>query len=257
MERTGTFSCSHDLLNKFHQNVVWAMRGNFVDVPTDCPQRDERLGWTGDAQVFAPSASFLYNVDGFFADWLEDLIAVQSADGKVPIVIPNEPLDGPQQIPYATGWSDCAATIPWTLYERFGDVDRLARQFDSMKRWVDFLVQRTSPSLIWNNNFQFGDWLDPDAPPEQAWKAKTDPTLVATAYFAKSAQIVSDTAGVLGLDEFAADYAHIAQRVRTAFRNEYMTPNGRLTSDAATAYSLAIMLICLKMTTNAFTVVNV
>jgi alpha-L-rhamnosidase len=134
LTRTGWFSSSHDLLNQLHDNVVWGTRGNFVDVPTDCPQRDERLGWTGDIEVFAPSASFLFDTAGFLDSWLADLAAEQHADGSVPFVIPDVTRN-PE--PAAAAWSDAACIVPWVLYERFGDAGILARQLPSMRAWVD------------------------------------------------------------------------------------------------------------------------
>jgi alpha-L-rhamnosidase len=239
--RTGTFSCSHELLQRLHENVVWGMRGNFVDVPTDCPQRDERLGWTGDLQVFAPTATFLYDVAGFLADWLEDLRAEQLENGAVPLVVPTPRVGGMLGTGFvAAAWGDAATFLPWTLYERYDDTALLARQFDSMRAWVDFVHGRVGDDLLWPREFQLGDWLDPDAPPDQPWRAKTDPVLVASAYFARSAQIVADAAAVLGRTELAEEYAGLARAVRAAFRAEYVAPSGLISSDSVTAYALAI-----------------
>ncbi len=241
-ERTGTFSCSNELVNRLHENVVWGMRGNFVDVPTDCPQRDERLGWTGDLQVFAPTATFLFDVAGFLADWLDDLRAEQRDDGAMPLFVPTPPvgmLSGTGFV--AAAWGDVATFLPWTLYERYGDTDLLARQFDSMRNWVDFVHAKAGAALLWPREFQLGDWLDPDAPPDEPWRAQTDSVLVASAYFARSAQIVSDAAAVLGHEELAREYGDLARAVRQAFRDEYVTPSGLISSDSVTAYSLAIM----------------
>jgi len=241
-ERTGTFSCSNDQLNRLHENAVWGLRGNFVDVPTDCPQRDERLGWTGDLQAFAPTAAFLYDVSGFVADWLEDLRAEQFDDGRVPLVVPAGP---PGMFPMGTfaaaAWGDAATIVPWTMYERFGDEGVLARQFDSMRAWVEFVRAKAGDTLLWPEEFQLGDWLDPDAPPDQPWRAKTDAVLVATAYFARSAQLVGRAARVLGRSELAEEYEQLADEVRRAFRNEFVTATGLLSSDSVTAYALAIM----------------
>jgi alpha-L-rhamnosidase len=241
-ERTGTFSCSNDLLNRLHENAVWGLRGNFVDVPTDCPQRDERLGWTGDLQTFAPTASFLYDVAGFLADWLEDLRAEQFDDGRVSLVVPAGP---PGMFPMGTfaaaAWGDAATVVPWTMYERFGDVGILERQFDSMRAWVDFVRAKAGESMLWPQEFQLGDWLDPDAPPDQPWRAKTDAVLVATAYFARSAQLVSQAARVLDRHDQAEEYAGLAEAIRVAFRQEYLTSSGLVSSDSVTAYALAIM----------------
>ena len=240
--QTGTFSCSNDLLTRLHRNAEWGLRGNFVDVPTDCPQRDERLGWTGDLQTFAPTASFMFDVAGFLADWLEDLKAEQIDDGRVTLVVPVGPHE---QFPMgkfaAAAWGDAATFVPWTLYQRFGDQGVLARQFDSMRAWVEFVRALAGETLLWPQMFQLGDWLDPDAPPDQPWRAKTDAVLVATAYFAQSARLVSLAAGVLGLADLADEYGQLADAIRRAFRQEYVTSSGLVSSDSVTAYSLALM----------------
>lgn len=237
MERTGWFECSDPLINRLHENVVWGMRGNFVDVPTDCPQRDERLGWTGDIEVFAPTASFLYDTAGFLSSWLADLAADQYPNGIVPFVIPNI-MD--RELPPMAAWSDAAVIVPWVLYQRFGDAGILATQFDSMCAWVDHLDRLTGEKRLWDQGFQFADWLDPDAPPDKPAEGKTNPNVVATAYFARSADLLAEAAGVLGRKEAAAHYQSLADQVRAAFQAEYVTPNGRIISDSASAYALAL-----------------
>ena len=239
MQRTGWFECSDSLLNQLHENVVWGMRGNFLDLPTDCPQRDERLGWTGDIQVFSPTASFLYDVSGFLQSWLADLAADQKdAGGAVPAVIPN--MMGRGFGGGAAAWADAAVVIPWVLYNRFGDKDILAAQFESMHTWVDHVEKIAGARRLWDRGFQFGDWLDPTAPPDQPGAARTDKNIVASAYFARSAEQVGLAAGVLGRKEEEAHYLRLASEVRQAFAGEYVTPAGRLMSDAETAYALAI-----------------
>jgi alpha-L-rhamnosidase len=241
LERTGTFSCSNELLERLHENIVWGMRGNFVDVPTDCPQRDERLGWTGDLQVFAPTATFLYDVAGLLSDWLDDLRAEQLASGAVPLVVPAPRIGGMLGTGFAAAaWGDAATFLPWTLYERYGDTELLARQFESMRAWVDFVRAKAGERQLWPTEFQLGDWLDPDAPPHEPWRAKTDSVLVASAYFARSAQIVADAAATLGHEALAREYGDVARAVRRAFRDEYVAPSGLISSDSVTAYSLAI-----------------
>jgi alpha-L-rhamnosidase len=238
LERTGWFESSDPLLNRLHENVVWSMRGNFLDLPTDCPQRDERLGWTGDIQVFAPTASFLYDVAGFLTSWLADLAAEQAdADGVVPFVVPNVVPVAPTP---AAAWGDAAAIVPWVLYQRFGDPGILAAQFESMRAWVDHLAGLAGETRLWDRGFQFGDWLDPAAPPDRPSEAKTNPQIVATAYFARSAELVSRAAGVLGRRDEEQRYRALAAEIRAAFAREYVTPSGRLVSDAATAYALAL-----------------
>jgi alpha-L-rhamnosidase len=238
LERTGWFECSDPLLNQLHENVVWSMRGNFLDVPTDCPQRDERLGWTGDIQVFAPAASFLYDTCGFLSSWLQDLAAEQQdAAGIVPIIVPYAISKPPVM---AAAWGDAAVLVPWVLYQRFGDPAILAAQFGSMRAWVERIADIAGEKRLWDQGFQYGDWLDPAAPPDRADEARTDRYLVATAYFARSAELVGRAASVLSLVEEEARYLGLAGEVRQAFARKYITPNGRLLSDAQTAYALAI-----------------
>ncbi|MFC8596927.1 family 78 glycoside hydrolase catalytic domain [Isoptericola sp. NPDC057191] len=247
LRRTGWFECSAPEVNRLHENVVWGMRGNFVDVPTDCPQRDERLGWTGDIQVFAPTAAFLFDVGGFLGSWLQDLAAEQQADGGVPFVVPDvvRELRGPgpedgRQTP-AAGWADAAVHVPWTLYQRYGDVGVLARQYGSMRAWVEKSRALAGASLLWDTGFQFGDWLDPDAPPHDSAAAKADPAVVATAYLARSAHLLARTAQVLGHDADARRYAQLADDVAHAFRDAYVDEDGTVRSDCQTVYALALV----------------
>ncbi|MEH1163916.1 family 78 glycoside hydrolase catalytic domain [Micromonospora sp. CPCC 205539] len=237
LRRTGWFESSHPLLDQFHENVVWGMRGNFVDVPTDCPQRDERLGWTGDIQVFSPTASFLFDSAGLLTGWLADLAAEQQKDGSVPYVIPDVLR---QPGPATAAWGDAATVVPWVLYQRFGDRGLLHRQLPSMRAWVDRMAALAGDDLLWSGGFQFGDWLDPAAPPEDPFRAKADPDVIATAHLARSAEIVARAAEVVGEDELAREYADLAERVRAAFAREYTTPGGRVLGDAATTYALAL-----------------
>lgn len=237
LRRTGWFASSHELLDRFHENVVWGMRGNFVDVPTDCPQRDERLGWTGDIQVFAPTAAFLFDTSGFLGSWLADLAAEQQPDGSVPFVVPDV-LNDPK--PAAAAWGDAATLVPWTLYQCTGDRGVLERQLPSMCGWVDKMTELAGPDRLWSGGFQFGDWLDPTAPPEEPGRARADSDVIATAHLARSAQVVADAARVLGRNDEADRYAALAGEVREAFARTYVTPAGRVLSDAQTVYALAI-----------------
>lgn len=241
LERTGWFESSDPALNRLHQNVLWGMRGNFVDIPTDCPQRDERIGWTGDIQVFGPTAATLYDVSGMLAGWLRDVETEQLPDGTVPWYVPVIPADK-MWTPLRPGaaWGDVATLLPWTLYERFGDAGVLHAQFDSARRWVDLIERIAGPSRLWNTGFQLGDWLDPAAPPNDPADARTDRYLVATAYFAKSARTVARMAEVLGLSAEAARYDALADEVAAAFTAEYVNDVGTMTSDAQTAYALAL-----------------
>src|SRR6266702_3378984 len=237
LERTGWFECSDPLINRLHENVVWSMRGNFLDVPTDCPQRDERLGWTGDILAFAPTACFLYDSSGFLTSWLADLAAEQTAEGVIPFVVPNILPMSP--LP-AAAWGDAAVIVPWVLYQRYGDAGILAAQFESMCAWVDLVTALSGEKRLWNRGFQFGDWLDPSAPADRPGAGPTNPHVVATAYYARSAELLGQIAGVLGRDEDAARYLRLAAEVRDAFDAEYVTPAGRVLSDSETAYALAL-----------------
>ena len=241
MERTGWFECSDPLVTRLHENVVWSMRGNFVDLPTDCPQRDERLGWTGDIQVFAPTAAFLYDCSGPLRSWLRDLAAEQLPDGTVPWYVPYVP-GGQMWSPPQPGavWGDAAVLTPWVLFERFGDRQVLVDQYGSARAWVDLVVRLAGPGRVWDRGFQLGDWLDPAAPPEDPTASVTDPYLVATAYFAWSAEHLARTAVEIGQVADAEHYAGLAEEVRQAFRGRYVTADGRMTSDTQTAYALGI-----------------
>ncbi|WP_223166753.1 glycoside hydrolase family 78 protein [Nonomuraea sp. SYSU D8015] len=236
----GAFSCSDPLLNRLHDNVIWSMRGNFVDLPTDCPQRDERLGWTGDLQVFAPAAAFLYDCTGALASWLADLAAEQAEHGSVPPYVPWVELMFPPEP--AAAWGDAAVLVPWVLYQRSGDLGLLRTQYPSMTAWVDQVAALAGEDHLWDQGFQFGDWLDPAAPPDDPGRARTDHALVATAYHAWTARVVADAAALLGHDADAARYAELAEAVRAAFRREFVTSSGRLACDTQTAYALALCL---------------
>jgi len=241
LERTGWFDSSNPQVNRLHENVLWGMRGNFVDLPTDCPQRDERVGWTGDIQVFAPTASFLYDVSGMLSSWLKDVAVEQLPDGTIPWYVPVIPAHH-MWTPIRPGavWGDAAVLTPWVLYERFGDAGVLAAQYDSARKWVDLVDRLAGDDHLWNEGFQLGDWLDPAAPPQDPADATTDKYLVATAYFAWSTRHLAQMAEILGKNEDAAHYGALAAAIRTAFAAEYLLPDGRMTSDAQTAYSLAI-----------------
>jgi len=240
LRRTGTFACSDPDVERLHENVVWGMRGNFVDLPTDCPQRDERLGWTGDLQVFAPTASFLYDTTGMLRSWLADLAVEQLADhdGIVPMYVPFlELLPFPLQAD--VGWGDAAVVVPWVLYQRTGDAGLLADQWKSMTAWIDVFAARAGADLDFpDGGFSFGDWLDTAAPPDNPAAARTPWQCVATAYLARSARTVAQAAQVLGRD--GARFTDLADRAAARFRAEYVTPTGRVTFPSQTAYALAL-----------------
>jgi alpha-L-rhamnosidase len=247
LRRIGEFECSNEMLNQLHRNVVWGLRGNFLDVPTDCPQRDERLGWTGDIAVFTPTATYLFDVHHFLRDWLKDLAAEQqAADGLVPSVVPDvlkyvEPPAG-WPIPDTTAiWSDAAVWVPWSLWRAYGDLQVLADQFDSMVAHVRRIESQLSPTGLWDEGFQFGDWLDPTAPPDEPGASRADNGVVATACLYRDAHIVRDAATLLGRHEDAEHFASLAGRTRVAFNEHYVRPEGIIHSDAETPYALAIV----------------
>jgi alpha-L-rhamnosidase len=235
MEPAGTFVCSDSMINQLQHNIVWGLKGNFLDVPTDCPQRDERLGWTGDAQVFAPTACFNMNAATFYTKWLKDMAADQDEDGSIPHVIPNILGHGG-----ATGWADACVMIPWDLYLDYGDVSVLENQYESMKRWIGYMKQRAGEDLIWDGDPHFGDWLSFASTKSDYMGAYTHKDLIATAYYSYSSHIVGRVASILGREDEAAYYSQLSEQIKEAFNNEFVTPNGRLMSHTQTAYTLAL-----------------
>ncbi len=237
MDTTGSLHTSNALLNQLQHNIQWGQKGNFMDVPTDCPQRDERLGWTGDAQVFFRTAAFNMDVAGFFTKWMKDVAADQFADGNVPFVIPNVLDNGSAG---SAGWSDVATIIPWNLYLAYGDKDILANQYPSMKGWVDYMVAKSKDGL-WNTGFHFGDWLFyRPADDNDGRSAVTDKYLIAQCFYANSTQLLINAAHILGNQSDEDKYKEILGSIKKAFIKEYMTPSGRLVSGSQTAYVLAL-----------------
>ncbi len=236
MKKTGSFITSNGLINQLQHNIQWGQRGNFLDVPTDCPQRDERLGWTGDAQAFARTAAYNFDVHNFFSKWLKD-VALDQVNGSVPFVVPN--VLGPGAAGSA-GWADAATIIPWTMYTAYGDKHVLEEQYESMKAWVGFM-ERNSTHYLWNKGFHFGDWLfyrpfdDNDGR-----SAVTDKYLIAQCFFAHSTELVVKTAQVLGKADDVVKYQTLLHNVKDAFVKEYVTANGRLVSGTQTAFVLAL-----------------
>ncbi|MEO6092107.1 MAG: family 78 glycoside hydrolase catalytic domain [Novosphingobium sp.] len=211
----GGFACSDERVNRLFENIRWSQRGNFLAIPTDCPQRDERLGWTGDIQVFAPTACANADARAFLASWLVDLAQEQAPDGNVPSTVPNV-IQGHEFEFGGVGWSDAATLVPWALYQAYGDIGTLKRQFPSMRRWVDYGASRLSAEGIWTGDFHLGDWLDPGAPPEKPEQATTDRDIIASAYLAYSAGIVAQTAALLAHNDLAGQYRALAERVAAA-----------------------------------------
>ena len=231
IRRTGYFECSDEAVNRLFKNIIWGQKGNFLDVPTDCPQRDERLGWTGDAQVFVRTASLNFDVERFFKKWLRDLAADQGRDGCVPHVIPNisDDMGG------SSAWSDAAVICPWEIYRTYGDKAVLEEQFDSMKAWIDWMRERSENGRR-SGGSHFGDWLGLDSP-EGSYKGSTPEDLIATAYYKYSTELFIKAAHALGRD--VAEYENIPAEAAKAFRREYME-NGRVKNATQTACVLAL-----------------
>ncbi len=237
----GTFECSNPLINQLQHNIQWGQKGNFLDVPTDCPQRDERLGWTGDAQVFARTACFNANVAAFYTKWLADVAADQQPSGAVPYVIPNVlSLGAKEGASASAGWADAAVVVPWTVYLCYGDTRILEQQYSSMKAWVDYMAGRAGDSCFWNTDFTFGDWLAFSTTRSDYPGATTDKDLVCQAYFARSTDLLQRTAQVLGKKDDAEKYGRLLEKIKKVFRDEFVTANARLASNTQTAYSLAL-----------------
>ena len=246
MPKTGAFSCSDPLINQLQHNIEWSLRGNFLDIPTDCPQRDERMGWTGDAQIFCRTAAYLRNVLPFFRKWLKDVaIDQQAAGGGVPHIVPNQLqyfrisdwLLG-QGTHSAAAWADVAVILPWTLYLTYGDKRILAEQFDSMKAWIDFM-QRHAVDNIWNYKLQFGDWLALDAA-EGSYLGATPNDLTCTAYYAYSTGLFVKACRALGKEETAEMYQALHGRIRDKFQKTFLDGDGVMTVQTQTAHIAAL-----------------
>lgn len=212
---TGWLRSGNAELNRLFSNIVWGQRGNFLDVPTDCPQRDERLGWTGDAQVFIKAASYFFDVERFFRKWLRDLAADQYASGEVGQVIPDVmPQDGCG----SAAWGDAATICPWQIYQTYGDRGVLAEQFESMRKWVDYITAATCDKGLWTGHFHFGDWLGLDAP-SGSYKGSSREDFIATAFYAHSTELVVKAGRLLNKD--IAEYEALYDRVVSAFRRAF------------------------------------
>lgn len=225
----GSFACSNEMVNRLHSNIVWGQRGNYLSVPTDCPQRDERLGWTADAQAFLRTGTFIADVAGFFSKWMTDVTDAQSPNGAFPDVAPRIHMvrDG------APGWADAGVLVPWTLLEVYGDVRLVERLWDPMERWMDYL-RRANPDFVraHRRNNDYGDWLHVDAP--------TPKDLLATAFWACDAQAMAAMAQATGRDERATAYRELFEAIRLRFVDHYVSDDGTVLGDSQTGYLLAL-----------------
>ena len=245
MKRTGYFECANDLLNRFVHNVLWGQKGNFLDIPTDCPQRDERLGWTGDAEMFSRTAAIQYDVRRFFDKWYRDVDAEQHADGTIPFVIPNcHRFIGDSS--GSPAWDDAVTVVPWELYLAYGDKERLARHYPTMKKYVDGMIEKCRDrnadtdkefARPWTTE-GFGDWLSLEDLSREHGVGETDRGLIATAYLAYGLQVLIKSGKILGKE--TSWYEYVLQKVKAFFRAEYME-NGRMKQDLQTAMVLALV----------------
>jgi alpha-L-rhamnosidase len=243
--RIGDFACSDPLLNQLWRNIDWGQRGNFVEVPTDCPQRDERLGWTGDAQVFVRTAAWNRDVVAFFNKWARDVADSQGTDGRIPSVVPNgSPTHGFAPDDGGPGWASAAVVCPWVMYERFGDVALLEREYETMVRFIDYmenspktrdLIHMHPDAVEWAG---FGDWLALDG--SGRTDGGTPKDLLGTAFFAHDAAVMVKVATLLGKRQDAARFAELRERVKTAFQRRFVTPEGLVAGQTQTSYVLAL-----------------
>lgn len=227
--RVGRFHCSDPMLNQLVSNIYWTQRSNFLDIPTDCPQRDERLGWTGDAQVYIRAATLNADVQAFFRKWLVDLTDAQRDDGQFPMVAPLK-VAGDDGGP---AWADAGVICPWTLYQVYADRTLLERQYPSMLRFIEFCQNRGKNGLLPPDQYHaFGDWL--------SINADTPKDVIYTAYFALSTHLTAQAARVLGKTEDAEHLETLFQSIRRAFQQTYLQPDGRIHGHTQAAYVLAI-----------------
>ena len=231
LRRTGYFECSDAKLNKLFSNIIWSNTDNFLDIPTDCPQRDERLGWTGDAQVFCKTAALNFDTKKFFTKWLDDAITEQKEDGSFPHVIPG--LNWGEKP--SAAWADFAVIVPWTLYLVYGDKELLKHHYPMMKRWVDY-VDSVSTNHLWLGGEHFGDWLD-FSPETTECGGKTDKDLIASAFFAYSTELLINAGNAIGED--VSYYEYLIAEIKSAFIKKYIK-DGRIVCDTQTACILAL-----------------
>ena len=235
MQPTGSFSCSNAKVNQLQSNIQWGMRSNFLDTPTDCPQRDERLGWTGDAQIFSWTASLNMNTALFFTKWMRDVAAESSLEKGVPHVVPD--ILGQYS---SSAWSDVAVIVPWVVYQIYGDVRILEENWKCMHEWVDYITGQCGKNGLWQTGFQYGDWLALDKEESADRTGATDKYLIANAYYLYVTELVKKTAEILGKTEDADKYQKLYEKTLEAFRQEYYTPTGRIVSETQTGAVLSL-----------------
>ena len=232
---SGSFECSSSLVNKLQENIVWGQRGNFLSVPTDCPQRDERLGWMGDAQIFVRTASFNMDVAAFFEKWMTDVQDAQSPEGAFPDVAPLLRGSGLIDLRWgAPAWGDAGVIVPWTIYRTYDDTRIVERHYKAMARWMEYLHE-ANPALIRKNRMgnNYGDWLSPKGD-------HTPKHLLATAYWAYDAKLMAEMAEATGRYDDASEYRDLNERIKAAFEEAYVSPDGRIEGDTQTCYLLAL-----------------
>lgn len=236
LEYGGAFTCSNEKVNQLYKNVVWGQKGNFVDVPTDCPQRDERLGWTADTQVFTATACYNAMSASFYDKWLKDVAFDQLPDGAIPWTVP----DILKNLKTSAAWGDAATIVPNTLYRFYKDKTILERQYDSMKKWVEYIRHQGETETLWNTGFQFNDWLAPDGYGIMPNLGATPVALVSTAMFYYSTTLLVKSASILGYEDDVEKYTDLAEQIKQTFNHEFVTAAGRVSGETQTAYTLAL-----------------
>lgn len=239
LEQTGWITTSNEKVNQLIRNAMWGQKCNYVDIPTDCPQRDERMGWTADTQVFSGTACFNMDSYNFLRKFSHDLYETQKEYGHVTAVVPAFHENGPA----CSVWGDAATIVPWNLYLYYGDINILKEQFESMKQWVDYIKgidEATGGRRLWDVGFHFGDWLAMDGEGDDGFKGATEDGYIATAYYYNSAKIVAKAAKLLSREEEAVYYGTLAEEIKAALQAEYFTANGRLALTTQTAYAVAL-----------------
>lgn len=235
MEKTGDFNCSNQKVNQLQSNITWSQRDNFLDIPTDCPQRDERLGWTGDAQVFSWTAAFNRNTALLYTKWMRDVAAESSLEKGVPHVVPD--ILGQYS---SSAWSDVAVIVPWVVYQIYGDKGILEENWKCMHEWVDYIKNNCGENGLWQTGFQYGDWLALDKEESADRTGATDKYMIANAYYLYVTELVKKTAEVLGKAEEAAKYGNLYETTLDAFQREYYTETGRIVSETQTGAIISL-----------------